>query len=275
MIGAGIPPPVRGGRPAGRLLRAGLGLSLLLLAGAPAASDSFAPIPGGTFKSVLPPGPGLEDVTVQPYRLARTPVTNAEFLAFVRKQPQWRRDRVAGLFADKSYLKLWAGADALGAEAPAAAPVVHVSWFAASAYCESIGARLPTWYEWEYAAAADETRADARADPAFRRRMLDWYARTADRPQAVGQGQRNLYGVHDLHALVWEWVEDFNALMVSTDSREQGEDPDLMKFCGAGALTMQDKENYAVLMRIAMLSSLQGAYTTANLGFRCAKDGLK
>lgn len=251
--------------------------TLLMLAGigGAAAADRFAPIPGGTFRSVLPPAPGVEEVTIKPYRLARTPVTNAEFLAFVRRQPQWRRDRVAALFADKSYLKLWSAVDALGVGAPADAPVVHVSWFAASAYCESTGARLPTWYEWEYAAAADETRTDARADPAFRARMLDWYARTADRPQAVGQSPANFYGVRDLHALVWEWVEDFNALMVSTDSREQGEDPDLMKFCGAGALTMQDKENYAVLMRIAMLSSLQGAYTTANVGFRCAMDGLR
>lgn len=224
---------------------------------------------------MLPPAPDLEEVTVAPYRLGRTPVTNAEFLAFVRSHPKWRRDRVAGLFADKSYLRHWTGAETLGSGAASDAPVVHVSWFAASAYCESVGGRLPTWYEWEYAAAADGTRADARADPAFRAHMLDWYAHTAERPQAVGQSPANVYGIHDLHALVWEWVEDFNALMVSTDSREQGEDPDLMKFCGAGALTLQDKENYAVLMRIAMLSSLQGAYTTANVGFRCAMDGVK
>jgi formylglycine-generating enzyme len=196
------------------------------------------------------------------------------FLCFVPPHPSCPRDRVVALFADASYLKHWADSDAPGPSAGADAPVVHVSWFAARAYCESIGARLPAWYEWEYAAAADETRVDARADPVFRRRMLDWYARTADRPRAVAALPPNLYGVHDLQALVWEWVEDFNALMVSTDSREQGEDPDLLKFCGAGALTMQDKENYAVLMRIAMLSSLQGAYTTANLGFRCAMDGL-
>lgn len=250
-------------------------LLMLIGAGGAAAGDGYVPIPGGRFRSVLPPAPGVEDVGVAPYRLAGTPVTNAEFLAFVQRQPQWRRDRVARLFADASYLGHWHSADAPGAAAPPDAPVVHVSWFAATAYCESIGARLPTWYEWEYAAAADETRADARGDPALRSRMLDWYARTADAPAAVGSTPANVYGVHDLHALVWEWVGDFNALLVSTDSREQGEDPDRLKFCGAGALTMQDKENYAVLMRIAMLSSLQAAYTTANLGFRCAQDGVK
>ncbi|TJY58847.1 formylglycine-generating enzyme family protein [Sinimarinibacterium sp. CAU 1509] len=252
------------------VLAAGL---LALSAGSSAATDGYAAIDGGTFRSVLPAGPGIEQVDVAPFRLAKTPVTNAQFLAFVQKHPQWRRDRVAGLFADQSYLQSWANPVVPGAGAPADAPVVQVSWFAASAYCESVEARLPTWYEWEYAAAADETRTDARSDPAFRARMLSWYARTADTPAAVGKGPVNAYGVFDLHALVWEWVSDFNALMVSTDSRDQGEDPDLLKFCGAGAITMQDKENYAVLMRIAMLSSLQGAYTTANLGFRCARDG--
>ena len=69
---------------------------------------------------------------------------------------------------------------------------------------------------------------------------------------------------------MWEWVDDFNALMVSADNREQG-DPDLLKFCGAGAVSMQDRDHYAVLMRIAMLSSLQGADVTGNLGFRCVR----
>ena len=76
--------------------------------------------------------------------------------------------------------------------------------------------------------------------------------------------------MRDLHGLVWEWVDDFNALLVSADNREQG-DPDLLRFCGAGAITLQQRDNYAVLMRIAMLSSLKAADTTANLGFRCAK----
>jgi formylglycine-generating enzyme required for sulfatase activity len=35
---------------------------------------------------------------------------------------------------------------------------------------------------------------------------------------------------------------------------------------------MQQRENYATLMRIAMLSSLDAANTTINLGFRCARD---
>jgi formylglycine-generating enzyme required for sulfatase activity len=33
---------------------------------------------------------------------------------------------------------------------------------------------------------------------------------------------------------------------------------------------MDDRENYAVMMRVAMLSSLDGHDATANMGFRCA-----
>lgn len=73
----------------------------------------------------------------------------------------------------------------------------------------------------------------------------------------------------DLHGLVWEWVDDFNALIVSGDSRDQG-DPDKLKFFGAGALSLKDRENYAVLMRVAFLSSLEARSTAHSLGFRCA-----
>jgi formylglycine-generating enzyme required for sulfatase activity len=199
-------------------------------------------------------------------------VTNAEFLAFVLKQPRWRRDRVATLFADAGYLAHWRGPADLGADARPQQPVTRVSWFAAKAYCESRGERLPTWYEWEYAAAASETVPDARNDPAWRQRILDWYAQPS--PPAlpnVGGKPANYYGVSDLHGLVWEWVLDFNALLVSSDSREQG-GADRLRFCGEGALSAADREHYAVLMRIAFLSSLEARYATSNLGFRCAQD---
>lgn len=240
--------------------------------GAAAAASEHATLSGGQFSSVLPQGPENKPVTVAPFRLDREPVTNAEFLAFVLKQPRWRRDQVAALFADAGYLAHWRGPTELGADAHPKQPVTRVSWFAAKAYCESRGERLPTWYEWEYAAAASESVADARNDPAWRQQILDWYAQpsTPVLPD-VGRLPANYYGVSDLHGLVWEWVLDYNALLVSSDSREQG-GADRLKFCGEGALSATDREHYAVLMRVAFLSSLEARYTTANLGFRCAQD---
>jgi formylglycine-generating enzyme required for sulfatase activity len=160
----------------------------------------------------------------------------------------------------------------LGSDARPAQPVTGVSWFAARAYCAAEHGRLPTWYEWEYAAAADETRRDARQDPGWRERILAWYAVSAAGPLAdVGQRAPNVYGVEDLNGLVWEWVEDFGGLMVSGDSRSQG-DPDKLQFCGAGALSAEIRDDYPVLMRIALLSSLEARYATRSLGFRCASQ---
>jgi formylglycine-generating enzyme required for sulfatase activity len=260
-----------------RTIGRAIATSSILLAFDAHASDYVA-LRGGSFASVLPavsdttkdralaPAP----VAMDSFRLREEPVTNAEFLAFVTAHPDWRRDRVASVFAESRYLSHWEAADALGAEAKADQPVTHVSWFAAQAYCESEGARLPTWYEWEYAAAADESRADARGDPAWREQILRWYATPSNAPLAAIGGAPNFYGVRDLHGLVWEWVDDAGALLVASDSRDQN-DPDKLAFCGAGALELKDRDNYAVLMRIALLSSVKAADTTANLGFRCAK----
>ena len=243
----------------------------LAAATAQAGASPYVNLPGGEFSSVLKYEDSIGGVRIARFSLMGLPVTNAEFLHFVHRHPQWRRDRVAGVFAEARYLSHWAAPDRLGAQAQARQPVVWVSWFAASAYCQAQGARLPNWLEWEYAAAADERRTDARSDPAWRERILGWYATPSTRAlSAVGSQRPNVYGVRDLHGLVWEWTEDFSALLVSADNRDQGS-PDRLEFCGAGALSVNDRDNYAVLMRVAMLSSLNGADATANLGFRCAR----
>jgi sulfatase modifying factor 1 len=251
-------------------MRAKLALVLGLMLALPAVAADYVALPGGSFTSVLPADGKTAPAQVAPFRLRTELVTNGEFLAFVKKDPEWQRDKVASILADARYLTQWASADALGATALPRQPVTRISWFAAQAYCESEQARLPSWYEWEYAAAADATRRDARSDPAWRESILGWYSRPSSSALPAVGGVANVYGVRDINGLVWEWVDDFNALMVASDSREQG-DPDLLKFCGAGAISMQEKENYAVLMRIAMLSALKAANTTNNMGFRCAK----
>jgi formylglycine-generating enzyme required for sulfatase activity len=237
-----------------------------------AQAAGMAKVQGTEWRSILPTGTQRETVRVPPFMLDRTPVTNESFLAFVRAHPQWRRDRVPSSLADSRYLSHWAGALTLGSSADPQQPVTSVSWFAASAYCESRGERLPTWYEWEVAAAADEHVRDARHRAGWQESILRWYSSPSNsRLARVGSQPANVYGIHDLHGLVWEWVEDFNALMISGDSREQG-DPDILKFCGSGALSLQDRENYALAMRLALLSSLQSNATTINLGFRCASS---
>jgi formylglycine-generating enzyme required for sulfatase activity len=225
---------------------------------------------GGKFESVLPPAAGVKQVSVADFRLDRTPVTNAQFARFVQLHPQWRRDQVAALFADTEYLSHWASPVEPGAQIRNQ-PVVRVSWFAASAYCEARGARLPTWYQWEYTAAASATVPDARHDPTWQQTILSWYSRpvAATLPD-VGRSPPNYYGVQDLHGVIWEWVDDFAGMLVAGDNRQQS-DPDALRFCGPGALTMEQKENYPTLMRIALLSSMRARYTGPAMGFRCAE----
>ena len=240
-------------------------------ASALAAEPRDARIPGGEFATVLPPAATIKTTRVAPFRLDRALVTNADFARFVHGSPEWRRDRVVKLFADDGYLKHWKYADTPG-EAIARQPVTQVSWFAASAYCEARGQRLPRWYEWEFAAAASEKVPDARGDPAWRQRILDWYAKSAagSLPDA-GVSPPNYYGVRDLHGVAWEWVEDAGGMPVSDDGREQGDGSG--RFCGVGAASFEQKENYAMLMRIAMLSSMKAPYTSGSMSFRCAADG--
>ncbi len=250
-----------------------LALVLALICGG-AGAAAYVPIDGGPFVSVLPQGPlpdAAAPVQIDGFSLRKLPVTAGEFLAFVIAHPEWRRGRAPAIFADPRYLVDWRTSTELADPLAVDAPVTNVSWFAAKAFCESESARLPTWLEWEYTAAADADRRDARADPQWRQRILAWYERpTAARLPSTG-GPPNAYGVSDMHGLVWEWVEDFNALFIAGDSRTQG-DPDTLKFCGAGAISIIDRDSYAVLMRIALLSSLAAADTTSSLGFRCARS---
>ncbi len=233
-------------------------------------APAYVEIPAGSMASVLSSGSTDNPPTVvEAFALRRRPVTVAEFMRFTARNPQWSAANVPAVFADKNYLHF---IDARGGAAPnPEQAVTNVSWFAAQAYCESEQARLPSWYEWEYVAAADATRADARKDPLWRARILGWYSAPSGTRRLTVGGAPNYYGVENMHGLIWEWVDDFNALLVSADSRNQG-DPDQLQYCGAGAISLQDRENFAVLMRVALLSSLNGADSTNDLGFRCARS---
>jgi len=237
------------------------------------AGGAYVRVPAGEFQSVLKYEDNKGKQKIAAFDMMKQPVTNAQFLEFVQKNPNWQRGKVPTVFAEPThYLSHWQAPLILAANVKPNQPVTQVSWFAASAFCEAQGARLPTWNEWEYTAAADRTRRDARSDPAWRESILGWYAKPASTPIAdVGKSAANIYGVQDLNGLIWEWTEDYAAMLVSADNRNQS-DPDKSKFCGASALSMEDKESYAVMMRVAMLSSLEAVNSTSNLGFRCAKS---
>jgi formylglycine-generating enzyme required for sulfatase activity len=229
-------------------------------------------IPAGKVTPLYPPAPGVTEVQVAAFVLMTRPVTNGDFLDFVKRSPGHRRDRIARVFAEPRYLAHWAEPVVLGRDARPAQPVANVSWFAARAFCRAAGLRLPLAVEWELAAAASRTRRDGSKEAAHRQAILAWYGKPREALPDVPHGPANLYGVHDLHGVVWEWIEDFNEAVIASDTREQGESA-RDRFCGAGAaMARGDATDYAAFMRVAMRSSLEAHYTGAMLGFRCAAD---
>jgi formylglycine-generating enzyme required for sulfatase activity len=229
-------------------------------------------IPDGVYRPLFRAEKDPKEVPVKAFVLDVLPVTNGDFLEFVRANPRWQRSRVKRIFADEFYLQKWAGDVTLGTNAPANVPVTHVSWFAAKAYAQWKGKRLPIVSEWEYAAAASPTRADGEIDADFKQQVLEWYSTPASaKLSPVGLSRTNFWGVHDLHGLVWEWVADFNTGMVTGDARsDTGLDRQL--FCGSGSQGARDVKNYPAFMRYGFRSSLKASYCVHNLGFRCAKE---
>jgi len=110
-------------------------------------------MPGGTFELgakrsrdfVFDNEKWAHEVHVAPFRIARSPVTNAQFLAFVEAggvvPRHWKKE--GGAWRERRFER-W---QPLALDEP----VRHVSWEEAQAYCARAKRRLPTEAEWECA----------------------------------------------------------------------------------------------------------------------------
>lgn len=240
----------------------------MLLSGASASAGGLVRVPGGAYAPFYP-APGEAPRAVATFWLDELPVTNAEFLGFVRTHERWRRSHAPRLFVDAAYLSDWASDLALGEAVRADAPVTFVSWFAASAYCRSLGKRLPSEAEWEVAANPPLSNAAERAET--ERRILAFYARPRGALPRTGQTPPNKYGVRDLHGVQWEWIADWNASIALPDNRQDRDAEDAL-FCGGAAAAVSDPAQYASFMRFAFRGSLEATYALHHLGFRCARS---
>lgn len=240
-----------------------------------AAIQDMVLIPGGQYiPFVIQRGdkskPKIEEkqklVIVHDFWMDRYPASNQDFLNFVKSNPEWRKSSVKPVFADAHYLADWKS-DLSVQQQKKRSPVTHISWFAAQAYCESLGKELPTTDQWEYV-LADQ----GRDQTMLKEKILAWYGKPhAQTLPMVGGESPNGFGVYDLAGLIWEWTQDFNDLMVGQESRDNG-GKDSNLFCGGGSQITNDSANYAAFMRFSFRSSLKAPFTTGDLGFRCAKD---
>lgn len=231
------------------------------------ALPAMADIEGGMVE-LLFPVEGEEETKIEPFRIDLFPVTNAQYLEFVTANPTWSRGVVPEVFAARGYLSNWLSDFDYGTLDPNA-PVTNVSWFAAAAYCEARGDRLPTEAEWEYVGKAGLNGPNGAEEPGHNERILALTASRASVPSAVGQGQPNYFGVYDMHGSTWEWVFDIGAGMATGDSRSEG-DRRLQLVCGGGSAGASDKSDYAAFLRYAFRNGLEGNYSNGGLGFRCA-----
>ena len=196
-------------------------------------------------------------VRVAPMCLGTAPVSNAQYLDFVREHPEWRKSKVDKLFAEDRYLASWSGdleppADALNA------PVTFVSWFAADAFCASSGSRLPKVAEWERFAGAPPGQRPGRG------------AGNTSFEFAMGQPAADLAHTPIRMSGIWEWTEDFNSAVVAGRiGNAQGGGAGL--FCGDG-FRAADPTNYSAFLRYSFRSSLRADFALRNLGFRCKRD---
>jgi len=169
-------------------------------------------------------------VRVPSFRIARAPVTNAAFSAFVdeggyrrrnswseagwrwREQARaegpvyWRREN--GAWTERRY-------DCWAPLRPHAA-IIHVGWFEADAYCRWAGRRLPTEAEWETAAASSPAAGGKRTYPwgesppgPERANLYGALGETCD-VAAFPEGD-SAWGCRQMFGNVWEWTDDWFA----------------------------------------------------------------
>lgn len=170
-------------------------------------------------------------VEIAPFRIARAPVTNAEFAAFVedggyRDPRYWDEEGQAWLAESEATHPVYWRPGAEGWEVrefdlyeplKPHRPVIHVNWHEARAWCRWAGRRLPTEAEWE-AAAIGAREPDGSLSAT--KRTYPWGEAAPDRILANLDGLRigtvdvaahpegdSPWGCRQMMGNVWEWTE--------------------------------------------------------------------
>lgn len=232
--------------------------------------NGMVTIKGGNFTPFYG-GDSIHKV-IKSFKMDVHPVTNADYLSFLKTHPKWQKSKAIKLFVDTNYLEQFKDDLHLADGIKSNSPATNISWFAAKEYCSCQGKRLPTIAEWEYVGMANKTKKDAHKTPGYNQFILSWYEKQNSFRNPIESTFKNYWGVWDMHGLVWEWTKDFNSIIVSTDPGGGGTGLSNKFVCGGASINSADPSDYAAFMRYAFRASLKAKYCIRNLGFRCAKS---
>ena len=248
----------------------------------------------------------MNAVYVDTFCIDKYPVTNAQYKKFIDVNPQWckpskwdKQNRskkkilsVYRKFHGVDYLKNWNLNNFPVGKADH--PVTHVSWYAAMAYAEWAGKRLPTEAEWEKAARGGVTGQKYPWGD-FLDSNYVYCGKNVGETTSVGKYPANNYGLHDIVGNVWEWcLDEYSAIFYTSSlvrnpiaGTQTKEDLDLLKLdfrnvtsdrvLRGGTLFASSEPNQmaARLGGSPFLTTHLSKYSTmfaANIGFRCAWD---
>jgi formylglycine-generating enzyme required for sulfatase activity len=174
-----------------------------------AIESSMKSIPAGSFmmgsESVDDEKP-LRKISLGTYRMCDHLVTNKEYSLFVAANSRWAKNRAEAELRDDRYLEEW-GEEGYP-EGKDDNPVAFVSYFAAAAFAEWVGKRLPTEAEWERAARGGLVgKKFPNGD-----QMNDKLANLAKQYRGttpVRNFEPNGFGLYDMAGNLFEWCSDW------------------------------------------------------------------
>ena len=206
-------------------------------------------------------------------------VTNAQYKAFIDANPEWQKDNIAAEYHDGVYLRLWEGNDY--PEGKANHPVIYVSWYAAMAYAEWAGKRLPTEAEWEKAARGGLVGKAYPSGDTLDASLAN-YTRHFNAPIAVGQYPPNGYGLYDMAGNISEWcLDEYDPNFYATSPRENPVSKGTRQAILKNFRTVKEKDRIlrggcwsdnGLFLRVAYRDWGPQNYTSVFRGFRCVKD---
>lgn len=145
-----------------------------------------------------------------------------------------------------------------------ALPAVCVTWQQARAYCVSVGMRLPTEAQWEYAALGGSGGRYSWGDA-----PPDGGRCALSAPRPVGSFAPNGYGLYDMTGNAWEWTADFyaaDAYENSAAADPKGPDAGYYRVIKGGGWYSGPEE-----LRIRNRHWFSANSAEASVGFRCVK----